>query len=345
MLYALYSYDKVEQGGATTTGTASISFANKAQRTEKTTTKQVWQQNGITVTNDKAASTTTIGDYANPARFYANSKLTVAYPGMTKIEFTCSGSTYASDLNNSISGVTKSLSGSVVTVTFSDPVDSFVIAKLSKQVRVKSIMVSYSVSSGTPESVTYYTTVIGDNACAHATTSFVEAKEATCLEDGKKADLYCSACKTTLATGTKIDAKGHVEAIDKAAEATCTENGWTEGKHCKRCKEVLVAQEPIDPLKHIEIVDKGTEATCTEPGLTDGKHCDRCKEVLVAQEEIDVLEHADEDGDNQCDDCDATIKDITPSTGESDLVYMIAMSSLLLSALAIALINKKRRAE
>ena len=288
VLYALYTYDAEKT--TTITGTADISFANKAQRTEKTSTKQVWQQNGITVTNDKAASTTAIGDYANPARFYASSKLTVAYPKMTKIEFTCGSSSYATALKNSISGATFTASGSVVTVTFSAPVDSFVVTKLSAQVRVKSIKVTYSGGTST-QITTHYTTVINDTDCAHATTSFVDAKEANCLEEGKKADLYCSVCKKTLATGEKIDAKGHVEAIDKAADPSCTESGWTEGKHCKRCKEILIPQTEIEALKHIEIVDKGYEAKCTEPGLTDGKHCDRCKEILVAQEPIEALKH------------------------------------------------------
>ena len=57
--------------------TATISFADKAQRTTFTTSQQVWQQNGITVTNNKAASTNNVADYAKPARFYAGSNLIV----------------------------------------------------------------------------------------------------------------------------------------------------------------------------------------------------------------------------------------------------------------------------
>ncbi len=383
VLYALYTYET--ETTSTLTGTANISFANKAQRTVKTDTQQVWEQNGITVTNDKAASSTKIGDYADPARFYAGSKLTVAYPGMTKIEFTCGNSSYASDLNNSISGATKSVSGSVVTVTFSAPVDSFVVAKLTKQVRVKSIKVTYSQGTST-EMVTYYTTVIGTNACAHAGASFVNAKDANCTEGGKKADLFCSACQQVLVTGEPTLAKNHVEAIDKAEDPSCTESGWTEGKHCKRCKEILLAQTEIEALKHIEIVDKGYGATCDEPGLTDGKHCDRCDEVLVAQEpieakghdevidkgygatcdepgltdgkhcdrcdevlvaqdKIDALGHADKDEDNRCDVCGVQINADVPSTGEDARPYVIAISGLLLSAMAIVLINKKRRTE
>ncbi len=42
--------------------TATISFADKANRTVYTTEQQVWVQNGITVTNDKAESTSNVGD-------------------------------------------------------------------------------------------------------------------------------------------------------------------------------------------------------------------------------------------------------------------------------------------
>ena len=130
------------------TATATLSFANKAQRTTFTTTQQVWEQNGIQLINDKAASTNNIADYANPARFYQNSKLTVQAPGnITKIEFTCNNSSYATALKNSItSGGAVSVSGSNVTVIPSASATSFVVAKLSAQVRMNSLKVTYEVA-------------------------------------------------------------------------------------------------------------------------------------------------------------------------------------------------------
>ena len=56
---------------------AKIEFTDKANRTVYTAEQQVWEQNGITVTNDKAASTTNVGDYANPGRFYKSSAVTI----------------------------------------------------------------------------------------------------------------------------------------------------------------------------------------------------------------------------------------------------------------------------
>ena len=124
---------------------ATLSFADKANRTSFSTSQQVWEQNGVKVTNNKASSTSNVADYANPARFYANSQVIVEGAGMTKIAFTCGSSSYATALKNSIgtvSGATVTVSGSVVTVVFETAVDSFNIAKLTAQVRMSSITVN-----------------------------------------------------------------------------------------------------------------------------------------------------------------------------------------------------------
>ena len=120
----------------------TLSFADKANRTEFTSTKQVWMQNGITLTNDKGSSTSNVADYANPARFYKSSKITVEYPGMTKIEFECNSSSYATALKSSITTGTVSVNGSVVTVQLAAAADSYVIASLTGgQVRMNSLTV------------------------------------------------------------------------------------------------------------------------------------------------------------------------------------------------------------
>mgnify|MGYP002519645248 CR=1 FL=1 len=125
---------------------ASLSFANKAQRTVFTSNQQVWTQNGVTLTNDKAASTSNVADYANPARFYKSSKITIEAPGnITKIVFDCNSSSYATALKSSItSGGTVSVNSDKVTVVLTDPATSFVIASLSGgQVRMDGLTVTY----------------------------------------------------------------------------------------------------------------------------------------------------------------------------------------------------------
>ena len=128
--------------------TATLSFANKAQRTTFTSEQQIWEQNGLKLTNDKASSTNAVADYANPARFYAGSKLTLDAPGAIKsIKFTCNSSSYATAMKNSVgtvAGATVTTSGSDVTVTFTEATAAqFVVAKMTAQVRMNSLSVTY----------------------------------------------------------------------------------------------------------------------------------------------------------------------------------------------------------
>lgn len=127
--------------------TATLSFADKAQRTTFTTTQQIWEQNGIKVTNNKASSTSNVADYAKPARFYANSSLEVTALGLiSEIVFDANSSSYATAMKESIgtvSGATVTVSSDKVTVTYTTPVASFSVAKFSAQVRMDGITVTY----------------------------------------------------------------------------------------------------------------------------------------------------------------------------------------------------------
>ena len=123
-----------------------LSFSVAGNRTSFTTSQQIWEANGIKLTNDKSASTSNVADYTNPARFYKSSKITVEYAGMTKIEFVCNSSSYATALQSSIAtgtNYTVTVSGSTVTVTFVNAVDSFVIDSLTGgQVRMNSLTIT-----------------------------------------------------------------------------------------------------------------------------------------------------------------------------------------------------------
>ena len=122
---------------------ATIYFNNTANRVSWDANSQVWAQNGITVTNNKGASTSNVADYSNPARFYKSSELIVEYTSsMTKIEFACNSASYAAALQMSMGAVSATVDGSTVTVTLSPASTSFTIASLTGgQVRVDSITV------------------------------------------------------------------------------------------------------------------------------------------------------------------------------------------------------------
>ncbi len=129
-------------GSKVPTLAASISFASTDNRDSQTTDKQVWSANGITVTNDKASSTSNIVNSSNPVKFYKSSKLTIQYTGMIQIVIHCTGASYNSGLDGlTIAGATITKSGNDITIKFESSVDSFVVDSLASQIRVSSIEV------------------------------------------------------------------------------------------------------------------------------------------------------------------------------------------------------------
>ena len=131
--------------------TETLTFNSTSKRTEFTTSKQVWEENGITLTNNKASSTNNVADYSNPARFYQNSSIVVSAPGnITKIVFDCNNTSYATALANSI-GATATASSDKVTVSFTSAVQNFTVAKLTGQVRMDAVTVTYQTAGGSGE--------------------------------------------------------------------------------------------------------------------------------------------------------------------------------------------------
>ena len=108
----------------------------------------MWANDGVTLTNNQAASTSAVADNTNPARFYASSNLIIEASGkITEIVFDCNSTSYATALKNSITSdanITVTVTSDKVTVTFKTAVDSFTIAKLSAQVRMDSMTVTYT---------------------------------------------------------------------------------------------------------------------------------------------------------------------------------------------------------
>ena len=178
--------------------------SGKTQRTEFSTTKQVWSDGTLTFINNKASSTNAIADYTNPVRLYAGSEIVIECGGMTEIVFDCNNATYATALKNSI-GDAATVSSDKVTVTL-EGVDSFTVAKLTAQVRIDSITVT-AVRKG-------------DADCAH------EWSEATCTEPAT-----CALCGAV-----DGEALGHDWEIISQENATCT-NAGSIVYECAGCGE------------------------------------------------------------------------------------------------------------
>ena len=133
---------------------ATLSFADKAQRTTYSTSQQVWEQNGIVFTNDKASSTSNVGDYANPVRLYKSSSLTITMKEgyeMTKIVFVGAGdSKYKTAIKASLekAGYVCTNSGNDYTVTLDPAVTSINIPEFTAQARLASLTVTYNAEGG-----------------------------------------------------------------------------------------------------------------------------------------------------------------------------------------------------
>ena len=234
-----------EKNTNTTQTSATISFANSANRTVFNTSQQVWEENGITVTNDKANSQSDVADYCNPGRFYMGSNVTIEYPGITKIEINCTGlaDKYVSGWTNvSTAGATVTNNGGIVTIVFNSPVDTVVFTRLSAQSRAYSI--------------TVYAEAEAPSSCNHTNTEVQGALDPTCTTDGHTGKTVCLDCNATVDAGQVIRATKHV---------------WTEAdcdtpKTCYKCNAT-----DGDALGH-----DWTEATedqpktCTRCGATEG---------------------------------------------------------------------------
>lgn len=128
---------------------ATIGFADKANRTSFSTELQVWEANGIKVINDRNGAYSPVGDYANPARFYKSTSLTIEYVGMTKLVITTPTADHAKAWvdSNQDTNATVSYDGTIVTVVFAAPANSFTLAKLSAQTRISELAVYANASA------------------------------------------------------------------------------------------------------------------------------------------------------------------------------------------------------
>lgn len=201
--------------------TATLSFADKANRTDFSTTKQVWSQNGITFTNNKGSSTNAVADYAKPVRLYANSEITIEAPGnITKIVFDANTTGYATALKNSI-GSTATASSDKVTVEPGGSSNTYTVAKLSAQVRLDSITVTYAAAEPEPPA---------PEACSHVWNE--TTTDPTCTTDGKLTKT-CTLCDET--TVETIPATGHVETIANVTKEPGYGTTGIEIVSCKKC--------------------------------------------------------------------------------------------------------------
>ena len=284
----------VEEGSSVVLpSSATLTFdANKENRTEFNKDKQVWQQNGVTLTNNKGSSTSNIGDYAG--RFYKNSDVIISFTQkMVKIVIDATGinADYVDPYADSITNYTVTIEGGIVTIDLGEGVESITF-KTTAQLRANSITVYYFEESQ-------------EEVCTHDDTEITKtAKDATCTEAGWTEEISCVSCGEVVTASTPIDALGHEygELIEKV-DATCASTGKDAHYFCDVCDTYFDAEKnatteealtiAINAENHSGIVTLDAKAaTCTETGLTEGKYCEDCETTVEAQDTVDALGHS-----------------------------------------------------
>ncbi len=123
-----------------------INLTGNANLVSGSAAQNVFTQNGITVTNDKAESTSDLTVQESYAqRFYAKSTVKIEYPGMTKIVIDCdeySDLKYVKGFDGmTIEGATITRENDIVTIIFAAPTDVFQSTALPSQIRCEKITV------------------------------------------------------------------------------------------------------------------------------------------------------------------------------------------------------------
>ena len=128
----------------------TITFDNTSKRTSFNASMQVWEENGVVVTNNKASSQNDVADYAKPARFYKDSELIIESANglFNKITIKVnSDSKYATAIVNSINGTvegaTSSNDSTTVTIIFETPTSELEFNLSGGQARVDFITLEY----------------------------------------------------------------------------------------------------------------------------------------------------------------------------------------------------------
>ena len=178
----------------------------------------------------------------------------------------------------------------------------------------------------------------------HTETETVNAKAATCTEDGYTGDVVCKACGKVITKGEVIPATGHDTEIVGAKKPTCTEDGYTGDEVCKTCGETVKKGEVIPALGHKIKLVGAKEPTCTEDGYTGDEVCTICGEIVKKGEVIKATGHQYKDG--KCTVCGAADPNYKPSVKTGDesntALWVLVMASAAMLAAAVVVLPRKK---
>ena len=214
--------------------TATISFASTAQRTSYSTSEQIWENEGVVFTNSKGSSTSNVGNYSNPARFYKNSNISITAPGnITKVEFNSSTGEYLTNLQNSLTGA--STNGNSVVMELDGSSNSVTYTLSGGQVRLNSLTVTYVIADPSAPSITA-------GNVTDVSARGVEAAELTYeIANLEYSDLTVT-CDGTIVTSASKGEDGVINYAVSANKTTSARNGSITISNGTLVKEVMVSQ-------------------------------------------------------------------------------------------------------
>ena len=182
----------------------------------------------------------------------------------------------------------------------------------------------------------------------HTGTETVNAKAATCTEDGYTGDVVCKVCGKVITKGEVIKATGHDTEIVGAKKPTCTEDGYTGDEVCKTCGVTVKKGEVIPATGHDTEIVGAKEPTCTEDGYTGDLVCKTCGETVKKGEVIKATGHQYKDG--KCTVCGAADPNYKPAqpgvkTGDESntALWVVMMASAALLAAAVVVLPRRKR--
>lgn len=285
MAKASFTVLQAAGAAAPTTTTATITFDNKNKRTSYSTSAQVWKENGIVVTNNKKSSTSNVGDYSNPARFYKSSEFILEAPGnITKLVFNCSGgSSYNLTLSKGTNYTVTGSGSATVTVEFTTASsNTFTIASLANQVRISKIAVTYMESGESgDEPAEPVQLVMSDVTCSNAGQSENSLTFTwSAVENASGYEVYFDSVSKGTVTTTSYTASGlaagseHVIAVKAVGDGT--NYATSEAKTCTASTKAASADDDntgSTSTKSVTLSGSFTSANSqltltTEDGLT-----------------------------------------------------------------------------
>ena len=179
----------------------------------------------------------------------------------------------------------------------------------------------------------------------HTETETVNAKAATCTEDGYTGDVVCKVCGKVITKGEVVPATGHDTEIVGAKEPTCTEDGYTGDEVCKTCGEIVKKGEVIPATGHDTEIVGAKEPTCTEDGYTGDVVCKTNGETIKKGEVIKATGHQYKDG--KCTVCGAADPNYKPGVKTGDesntALWVVMMASAALLAAAVVVLPRRKR--